>query len=158
MSLIIPYLFPLKDYLFKLLPHPTSPDYSIVQPKQFYYRMTANHCQELFLLFREFVKDLHKVSQKVLNNKINLSNLFYINGKLCLGEWEYSAFKESNQIQGNHFESRVEPILKCNNDWLLSPEYLAPEILESLEDLRKPFDLWQYENASDIYSIGLTFL
>ena len=75
MSLIIPYIFPLKDYLFKLLPHPTSPDYYIIQPKPFYYRMTANHSQELFLLFREFVKDIHKISRKVLNNKINLSNL-----------------------------------------------------------------------------------
>lgn len=62
----------------------------------------------------------------MLNNKINLSNLFYINGKFCLGEWEYSAFKEENKIQGNHFESRVEPILKCDKEWLVSPEYLAP--------------------------------
>ena len=37
---------------------------------------------------------MHKISKKVINNKINLSNIFYLNGKFCLVEWEYSAFKE----------------------------------------------------------------
>lgn len=37
---------------------------------------------------------MSKISKNVINNKINLSNMFYLNGKLCLAEWEYSAFKE----------------------------------------------------------------
>lgn len=72
------------------------------------------------------MKDLSRTAGKVINNKINLSNIYYWNGKFWIGDWEYSAFKDENIIQGNHFESRIEPILKCQQEWLVPPEYLAP--------------------------------
>ena len=45
LSLIVPYIHTLKDILYKLLPHPTSPEYYYIQPKPFYFRLTANRCQ-----------------------------------------------------------------------------------------------------------------
>lgn len=81
------------------------------------------------MLFRQLMKDLVRTESKVINNKINLSNLFLVNGRVVVGDWEYAAFKKGSEIQGNYFEARVEPILKCEKEWLLSPEYLAPEVL-----------------------------
>jgi hypothetical protein len=40
----------------------------------------------------------------MLNNKINLSNLFVINSsKLTLAEWGHSSFREEYNIQQNIF-------------------------------------------------------
>ena len=41
---------------------------------------------------------------------------------------------------------------------MVAPEYLATEVLESVEDVKRPFDLWEFGNSSDVYSIGLAFL
>ena len=56
-----------------------------------------------------------------MNNKINLSNMFYINGEIVVSDWEYSAVRRENKIQGNHFQLRLQPILKYENDWLVTP-------------------------------------
>ncbi len=41
---------------------------------------------------------------------------------------------------------------------MVQPEYLATEILDSMDDTTKQFDLWEMDNLSDVYSLGLTFL
>jgi hypothetical protein len=38
-----------------------------------------------------------------MNNKFNLSNIFYVNGEFILSDWEYSAVRNQNEIQGNLF-------------------------------------------------------
>lgn len=40
----------------------------------------------------------------------------------------------------------------------MAPEYLATEVLESVEDVKRPFDLWEFGNSSDVYSVGIAFL
>jgi len=44
-------------------------------------------CHEAIHFLINLVKDLKKISGKVLNNKINTSNIFYFKGKFILGEW-----------------------------------------------------------------------
>ena len=56
---------------------------------------------------------LKKVENRVLNNKINPSNIFVLKGnKVCVGEWGYSSFRDEFDIQSSKFESRIQPILK----------------------------------------------
>ena len=57
--------------------------------------LLANNCQELKHLIRETCLILKKVENRVLNNKINPSNIFVLKGnKVCIGEWGYSSFRD----------------------------------------------------------------
>jgi len=75
----------------------------------------------------------------------------------------------------------LEPILKNEfNEWFITPEYLAPEILENLcfytrkgesiqywvkkegkkmqKSIVQEHDLFQYGNKADVWSLGLLIL
>jgi len=55
----------------------------------------ANNCQELIFLIKSLCQELLKVDGRVINNKINPSNIFMMKGgdRLALGEWGYSSFR-----------------------------------------------------------------
>jgi hypothetical protein len=76
------------------------------------------------------------------------------NEDLGLGEWGFSTFRETHFIQGIDFENRLDPVLKSQNEWLIPPEYMAPEILRAVamgEDTDLPSlgsspDIWYFSN------------
>ena len=74
---------------------------------------------------------------------------------MCLAEWGYSSFRDLHQIQENKFESRTEPLLRGERGWLVSPEYLAPEVVAMLLDIPAQ-DIWSSASSPDIWSLGLT--
>jgi hypothetical protein len=85
----------------------------MILPKALHKKLLSNHSQELIILLRNFCLEMKKIEGKVLNNKINLSNLFIVNAsKLVLAEWGHSSFRQEYDIQYNKFESRKDPILK----------------------------------------------
>lgn len=127
-----------------------------IKPLSLHKRLTANHCQELIILLRQFCFDLKKIQGKVLNNKINPANIFLLKGyRLCLAEWGYSSFREEFDIQAQIFESRKYGILRGEKEWFVSPEYLAPEIIKEIVE-GKEEDFWQQKGSPDIWSLGLT--
>ena len=67
-----------------------------------------------------------KLQGKVINNKLNLANLFLKDDRLVIAEWGHSSFRETFDIQLNKFESRQKGHLQGQHSWLVSPEYLAP--------------------------------
>lgn len=44
-----------------------------------------------------------RLQGKVINNKVNLGNLFIKDDKLALAEWGHSSFRETFDIQLNKF-------------------------------------------------------
>jgi serine/threonine protein kinase len=147
---------PLKDQLCKVGRDDLNPQNLKVRPKPYFKRLAADGFQELRALLRGLCLDLKAVQGKVINNKIYPDNLFLTkNYKLCLAEWGYSSFREAFNIQTNSFESRVEPILRGNKDWLVSPEYLAPEVIGQLLGLQS-MGIWHSGSSPDVWALGLT--
>ena len=85
--------------------------------------------------------------------------IFILKGnRVCVGEWGYSSFRQQYQIQDNKFQSRVNPILKSNKEWLATPEYLSPELLQAViaQSNEQEPDIWEQKSSSDIWSLGIT--
>lgn len=49
-----------------------------------------------------------------------------------MGEWGFASYRETHLIQGMEFENRLDPILKSQHEWLIPPEYMAPEVLRAV--------------------------
>jgi serine/threonine protein kinase len=110
----------------------------------------------LALLLRNLCIELKGVEGKVLNNKINPSNLFLRSDGLHLAEWGYASFRDEFTIRENRFEKRRYGVLKGERDWFVSPEYLAPEIIRQMlgDD---ECDVWESRGSPDVWSLGVTF-
>lgn len=66
--------------------------------------LLANGCEELKHVIREICSVLKKVEGKILNNKLNPTNIFVEQGgKVSLGEWGYSSFRDQFDIQQSQF-------------------------------------------------------
>lgn len=108
------------------------------------------------MMLRNICLQLKNIEGKVLNNKINSSNIFLLSNGAYLGDWGYSSFRDEFLIRENRFEKRLYGILKGENDWFVSPEYLAPEIIRQFlgEDQE---DIWMDKGSPDVWSLGITF-
>ena len=107
-------IHPLKNLTQRVYPtHDNGNAKFKVKATNFRKYLLANNCLELKHMIREICLILKKVENRILNNKINPSNIFILKGnKVCIGEWGYSSFRQQFDIQASKFQSRVHPILK----------------------------------------------
>ena len=99
---------PIKDLLFKAKRVDLDAKYYTLKTKPYQRKFVASRCEELVRVVRELCEFMKKWEGKVLNNKVNTSNLFIAkNENLRLGEWGFASFKETHMIQNMEFHNRV---------------------------------------------------
>ena len=141
----------LKDMLYKAKRIDLESKFFTLKPQKYHRKLTSNSCEELMRVLVDFCEGMKAIKGRVINNKINTGNLYMVkNENWRLGEWGFASFRESHLIQGMEFENRLEPILKTEREWLVTPEYMAPEILRAIS-LGEDSDLIALGAASDIW-------
>lgn len=48
-------------------------------------------------------------------------------------DWGCAAASHSMVIQGRKITKKLDPIYKEHNKWILSPQYLSPELLRAIQ-------------------------
>ncbi len=61
-------------------------------------------------------------------------------------EWGSGGFYEQLQVQGKTFNRKLAPLLKRGNKWLVTPEYLSPELLKAIEN-NSTDELWNQKGG-----------
>lgn len=102
-SFSAPLTQPLKDSILRLMPDETAPGHLKIKAKPLHTQLLANNCQEAAALLRSLCQQLLQFQGKVLNNKINPSNLFLFPEGIRIAEWGYSSFREEYDIRQSHF-------------------------------------------------------
>lgn len=107
---------------------------SIINPTHYYSSLFANHCEEFIDIAVALVKGVVKGKGMISNNQIRLQNVVKVGEKqFVLSDWGCAAIREGFSVQGRTFNKDLGPLCREDNEWLLAPEYLSPEMLRATQ-------------------------
>lgn len=71
---------------------------------------------------------------QISNNQINLYNVHKIEEKnFQLYDWGCAAIRQTLVVQAVKYPKIYQPNIRKDQQWLLHPEYLAPQLLRAIE-------------------------
>jgi hypothetical protein len=70
----------------------------------------------------------------IANNQIHIQNIVKVSEKrFIMADWGCASIREGFTVQGRTFNKDLGALCQADSKWLLSPEYLAPEMLRSTQ-------------------------